>query len=297
MNKKKNYLEGIIPVIVTPMLSDGEIDKTSTFKLISYLTKKKVSGFWCLGSTGEELNISRKKRLSFIRTVVEANYRKLPIITGTGENNSESILEFIDQIKDLNINGIQYLPRDTKISEDQLIKEIDYLQKKSTFPIWLYNNILRGKELSYNLLKRVCNFENIHGVKYGAKNHLEYIRVTSLHKKTFQVLSAGNFFLGNLFYGCDAGTSSEANCWPEQYVKIYNLFKKKKFKNAIKLQNSLIELSKSIPKTNNGENSAEEKFILSIKGICKPYVNNMYRMYSEKEKRNCKKVIKKYKVI
>lgn len=302
MKKKNNlknsiYLKGILPVLLTPMLSNGEIDKISTFKLINYLTKKKVSGFWCLGSTGEELNITRERRLTFIQTVVEANYKNLPIITGTGENNAESILKFIDEIKHLNISGIQYLPRDTKLSDSQLINEIKYLSKNSKFPIWLYNNILRGKELSFNLVKELANEDNIHGIKYGAKNHLEYIRITSLHEKKFQVLSAGNFFLGNLLYGCDAGTASEANCWPEKYIKIYDLFKKKKYDSAIQLQQKLIELSKSIPKTGNGENSAEEKYILNIKGICKPYTNNLYRTYNYKEKKICRKILKKYKII
>ena len=295
--KNKRYFKGILPVLLTPMLANGEIDKKSTFRLIHYLTKKNVSGFWCLGSTGEELNITRKRRLSFIKTVIEANYKNLPIITGTGENNSDSILEFIDEIKNLNIHGIQYLPRDTKLSDEQLINEINYLSKNSKFPIWLYNNILRGKELSFKILKRLVNNKNIHGIKYGAKNHLEYIRVTSLHNKNFQVLSAGNFFLGNLFYGCDAGTASEANCWPEKYIKIYNLFKKKNFSSAINLQQNLIELSKSIPKTGNGENSAEEKYILSLKGICKPYVNNLYRSYNLQEKKLCKKILKQHKFL
>ena len=47
--KNKRYFKGILPVLLTPMLANGEIDKKSTFRLIHYLTKKKVSGFWCLG--------------------------------------------------------------------------------------------------------------------------------------------------------------------------------------------------------------------------------------------------------
>ena len=240
-----------------------------------------------LGSTGEDLNISRINRLELIRETVSAVDKRIPVLAGTGQNNVSDTLDFIDDIGDIHLDGVHNIYRDVKQSDARMISEVLRLADNSRYPIWLYNNIKRGKELTPYAIGVLSEHENIHGVKYGAFYHMPFIRAIMQQTPDFQVMSAGNFFFSLLSYGGTASTVSDANCWPEEYVKLYNLFMDGKIEEAREQQFKLIKLAASIPRTDNGENCAEEKYILSLRGVCSEYVNPAYRTLTIQEKEKC----------
>ena len=55
-----------------------------------------------------------------------------------------------------------------------------------------------------------------------------------------------------------------------------------------------IQLSKSFPRNDNGEYCAEEKFMLSLRGICDEYVNPLYKQLNSEEKNLILKALRNY---
>ena len=292
MNKQANRINGVVTVMVSPLTEKGEPDRDGIHKLVNYLIEKGVAALWVLGSTGEELNLSRSHRLELIRETVAAADKRITVLAGTGQNNVNDVLDFIDDLVDIPLDGIHNIYRDVKQSDARMIGEISRLADNSRYPIWLYNNIKRGKPLTHHAISVLREHENIHGVKYGAFYHMPFIRAIMLQTPDFQVMSAGNFFFSLLSYGGTASTVSDANCWPEEYVKLYNLFMEGKFEEAREQQYKLIRLSTSFPRTDNGENCAEEKYILSLRGICSEYVNPAYRTLTDEEKVTYRSILK-----
>lgn len=287
-------IKGVVPVMVTPLDKEGGIDKVAVEKLIDHLVDSGCGAIWLLGSTGEDINLTLENRKELISVAANAAKGKIPVLAGTGESNVDSILNVIDEMPDEGISGVHAIYRDTKQGEDRVVSEIRRLADNSRFPIWLYNNVKRGRELTPNILRRVRSHPNIHGVKYGAFYHMPLIRAAMLQTDNFQVMSAGNFFFSLLCFGGVASTTSEANCWPEEYVKLYNLFNEGRLKEAREQQFRLIELASEIPRTDNGENCAEEKYILSMRGICSEYVNSAYRIMTDQEKEQIRNVLVNY---
>ena len=99
-------------------------------------------------------------------------------------------------------------------------------------------------------------------------------------------MSAGNFFFSALCYGLTASTTSDANYIPKVYLKIKELYDDANIIGARELQQKVITFLQNIPRTDNGESTAEIKFILSELGLCTEYVNEGYRKLSETEKNN-----------
>ena len=292
-------INGICPVLVTPMNKDRRPSEEGTHKLVKFLIESEVSGLWMLGSASEDMNISREDRINLIKWVSQEVDGRIPIISGTGLMNIPEILEFIEDIKDCNLAGVHALYMDHKQSEGNMIREMTNLADMSPVPIWLYNNRHRGRAITPRIILELRDHDNIQGVKIGG-NAISDLVNAAMHKtEKFQVIGAGGggqcFTMLSL--GCQGHTASDASCWPEEYVELFRLFETGNILAARELQFRLVKLNKNIgnsAKMDNGEFSAEEKYILSLRGICEEYVNQSYRCLTANEKEKVRNALTEY---
>lgn len=281
-------LSGIVPVMVTPMHEDGSPDGDGIAKLVDHVVANGVGGLWVLGSTGEDINTGTADRIATVKMVDAANQGRVPIITGTGLTASADILRFIDKIEGCNIAGVHVLYLDPKQSDRQMVAQMVQIADASAFPIWLYHNPKRGKPVSRAAIRELRDHPNIRGMKVGGYSLTEMTQALLLATPTFEVIGAGGgqFFM-MLCLGAKAHTASEACSRPDEFAKIYDAFASGDLEKARERQFALIKFNQSYPRTaflDNGESSAEEKFILSLRGICSEHVNPSYRGLTEKEK-------------
>jgi dihydrodipicolinate synthase/N-acetylneuraminate lyase len=87
---------------------------------------------------------------------------------------------------------------------------------------------------------------------------------------------------------------SDSNCFPELYVELFDLFNNGKYEEARKLQFAINDFLRKTPKTDNGESAAEEKYVLSKRGVIGEYVNPAYRTLSSDEKAIFDKALKEF---
>ena len=146
-------INGICPVLVTPMGKDFRPDKRSTQRLVSFLIESGVAGLWMLGSASEDVNISRSDRINLIKWVSQEVKGRIPIISGAGLVNVTEILEFIQEVRDYELAGVHVLYLDHKQSEGNMIRAMIHLADKSPIPIWLYNNRHRGRAITPRIIR------------------------------------------------------------------------------------------------------------------------------------------------
>ena len=286
-------INGVVTVLITPLNKDGTISVESLEKLINYQINNGVGAFWALGSTGEEINLSRKVRLEYVEILSSLVKKRVPVIMGTGELSIKENLNFYHHCLKNEIDFVSYIHRDTKQGAEEYCECVRKIESKSPLPIFLYNNVQRGKEIDYQSVSKLATLPNIVGVKYGARNHMPFIQASSLNSKNFQVFSAGNFFFSAMCYGCKASTTSDANFLPNVYKKIKYLFDEGDIVASRNLQYLVINLLSELPRTKNGESSAEIKYILSQMGICTEYVNDSYRTLNNEEKKQVDNLLPK----
>lgn len=291
-------LEGIVPVMVSPLLSDGSADRESISRLVDHVVNNGCGGLWLLGSTGEDVNLAWDTRKQIIHYTASSNRGRVPLITGTGCASVSECLSFVDSITSDNIAGIHLLYQDHKQSDLSAVKQIQLFAEQSPYPIWLYHNPKRGKPLSEQMLRELREHEKIVGMKVGGYSLTEMINAVLLQRDDFQVIGAGGGqFFTMLSLGCSAHTASEACSRPAFFQGIYNSYVNGDICKAREQQFRLIEFNRSYLKTafgDNGESSAEEKFILSTLGICQEFVNPAYRTLNNDEKKSILQAIKEY---
>jgi dihydrodipicolinate synthase/N-acetylneuraminate lyase len=283
--KNKSYIQGIVPVMVVPMNCIGEPDVEGIHRLVDFLVDSGVGGLWVLGSASEDINMSLKQRLLVARETVCAVRGRIPVVVGTGLTSIGDNLDYAEQLSDLDIHGMHVLPYDLKMGDARLIHLIHTLADRFPSPLWLYHNPKRGRPITDNVIREVKSHPNVGGIKIGGYN-LSELTQTLMHRcSDFDVVGAGG---GQLFamlsLGAEAHTTSEASVYPERFIDIYKSFKEGRLDEARQKQFDIIRLSKSFPRTENGEYCAEEKYMLSLRGICGEAVNPLYRTLTEEEK-------------
>jgi dihydrodipicolinate synthase/N-acetylneuraminate lyase len=291
--QKVRKLQGIIPVLLSPLQKDKSPDQDGVMKLVKFLTNAGVGGFWAMGSASEDINLSIHHRIELLSYVSAANNGKLPIIAGTGLTSIDDNLAYFDKISHLLFDGVHVLPYDSKMGESRLIHFFTTLADKAPFPLWLYHNPKRGNIITKNVIEHIYQHPNIRGIKVGGYNLTEMITALGYQTEHFQVIGAGSSQLFTMLsLGAEAHTTSEASTIPEPFVEIYNIFKQGKRETAKEKQYDIINLSRNFPRTDNGEYAAEEKYILQLRNICHDYVNPLYRRLNDKEKDTLRNILK-----
>ena len=229
MNKLKQ-LNGLVPVMVTPMQEDGSPDPAGIYALVDFLIEKGAGGLWVLGSASEDINMTMKQRIKVVRFTAEANKGRIPLIVGSGLTAFGDILNFFERIKDMDLSGFHVLPYDVKLGESRLGRFFLELADKSPFPVWMYHNPKRGRPITLRVMSDVKDHPNIAGIKVGGYNLSELTSAMMLRSEEFDVIGAGG---GQLFQmlslGAEAHTTSEGSCYPEAFIDIMKDFKAGRF--------------------------------------------------------------------
>lgn len=298
---KTRPIRGIVPVVLTPLKKDENIDIDGLRRLIEFLINQRIGGMWVLGTGSEDMNLSFSKRLQVARTVCKVNAGKIPIILGAGFFAMEDILNFIEETSGLDFDAYHVMPYHPLLSLDRLDWFYRHIADYSPKPLWMYTSGNWARPITTGFVENLKGHPNIAGIKFSNKDAVAVTKVASLADGKFQVITAVAAQLyACLRMGSKAHTSSLGSCLPEVLIRIYDLFTEGKNEEAlaeqIMLSNFLGELAKNTKKDNFLQ-AADEKYILSLRGICEEHVSSYYRNINSKEKKRINDLIKKFNVL
>lgn len=281
--------------MITPMDKLGRPDKDGIHTLVEFLVKAGVGGLWVLGSAGEDIHVSATDRIAIAVETIKAVDGRIPIIIGLGPSTWYEVLDFCDSINIDAVDAVHFLPYDVKMGETALLNYILKLAETLPCPMWLYHNPKRGRSITLSIAAEVRKHPKISGIKVGGYSLTEVTSMMMLRADDFEVSGAGS---GQMFQllslGAKVHMTSDASCYPEPFLELFDLFEQGKIEEARALQYRIIYMSRKLPRTENGEYSAEEKYILSKRGIIREYVNPSYRTLTEHEKKLLDDALKEY---
>ena len=298
---KMKHIKGIVPVLLTPLLEDGSVDVKGLTRLVEFLLSKRIGGLFVLGTGGEDHNLTFEKRLEVAKIVAEVNKGRVPTIVGAGFYAVEDIMGFIKETSDLEIDSYHVMPYHPILSLNRLEWFYNYIADNSPKPIWLYSSIKWSRVLPPEFVERLKEHSNIVGIKTSTRNNEELSRFVKLKDDSFQIMTAVEKQTYACFtQGVLSHTTSLASCMPEILIKIYELIQEGKYEEDLKTQQLLNNFySELLPDAgkDNGFNIAEEKYILSLRGVCNEYTTSYYRSLTSNEKENIKALLSKYPII
>ena len=161
---KKIIFKGSGVAIVTPMLDDGNINFDALGQIIEFQIKNKTDAIITCGTTGEAATMSEDERYAVIKYTVEKVAGRIPVIAGTGSNNTEHALKMSKAAQNLGVDALLIVtPYYNKTTQIGLVKHYTEIAKNTELPIILYN--VPGRTIRPETYLELSKHHNIVAVK------------------------------------------------------------------------------------------------------------------------------------
>ena len=178
---KKIIFKGCGTAIATPFNENGV--NFEVFKqLIDNQIKEGVDSIIVCGTTGESATMSEAERKDTIKFVVDTVNKRVPVIAGTGSNNTKSAIEMTKYAESVGVDGVLVVtPYYNKATQKGLIEHFTKIAKETTLPIIMYN--VPGRT-GVNILPETCyelsKIDNIVAIKEASGNISQVAKIASL---------------------------------------------------------------------------------------------------------------------
>jgi 4-hydroxy-tetrahydrodipicolinate synthase len=131
---------GVAPALVTPFTADDALDEEAFRRLIDAQIEGGVSALVVLGTTGENPTITETERRQLVDWAVETTNGRVPVIVGTGTNNTEESVAFSEAAIAAGADGLLVVgPYYNKPTQDGFTAHVKRIAEAADAPILLYN--------------------------------------------------------------------------------------------------------------------------------------------------------------
>lgn len=159
----------VMTAMVTPF-KNNEVNYTEAVKIAKYLVKNGSDSILVCGSTGESATMTKAEKIKLISVIREAV--NVPIVAGTGSNNTADSVEFTKEVDKLGVDGFLVVtPYYNKPNQEGIFQHFKAVAEATTKPIVLYNIPGRCvKEIEVYTIARLSKIPNISYLKAACGN-------------------------------------------------------------------------------------------------------------------------------
>ncbi|MBQ6825281.1 MAG: 4-hydroxy-tetrahydrodipicolinate synthase [Clostridia bacterium] len=164
---KKIIFKGAATALVTPMNEDGSVNYKRLESLVDSQIKSNIDALVICGTTGEKSTLRYDEHLKVIEEAVKAAKGRVPIIAGTGSNDTVYSVELCNDAASVGADAfLMVAPYYNKTSQAGLVAHYNYIADRVNKPIMLYNVPSRtGVAIKPETYKELSKHENIVAVK------------------------------------------------------------------------------------------------------------------------------------
>ncbi|MBB5701229.1 4-hydroxy-tetrahydrodipicolinate synthase [Ochrobactrum daejeonense] len=177
----KSRLHGVITALVTPF-RNGNVDFPALDNLIEWQLSEGIDGFVVCGTTGEAPTLCKEERIAIIRRAVEVVGGRVPVIAGTGTNDTRSTVAFTAEAASLGIDGVLIVtPYYNRPTQEGIFRHFEAVAENVETPIIIYNVPSRtGGDLGLPTLRRLAGLRGVVGLKDATGDLSRPLGVTNL---------------------------------------------------------------------------------------------------------------------
>ena len=175
---KNTVFKGIATAMVTPMTPTG-VDYDTLAKLIEFQIENGVHALVAVGTTGESATLHPEERRDVIRFTADRVNGRVPVIAGTGTNETWRVLEYTRQACEDGADAVLVVtPYYNKATQNGLFAHYSAVADASTKPVILYNVPSRtGCNLAPSTVERLAEHPNIAGLKEASGNMAQVVEI------------------------------------------------------------------------------------------------------------------------
>ena len=189
---KNPYFGRLLTAMVTPFNADGSVNYETAADLAEWLINNGSDGLVVAGSTGEAATMSAEEKLELFRVVVNRINKRVPVIAGTGSNNTADSVKMTKMAEAMGVDGALIVgPYYNKPTQEGFYQHFAAVAQSTGLPIIVYNVPGRtASNISPAIVARLAaDFENIVAIKEAAGNVAQVAELYSVLPEEFTIYS------------------------------------------------------------------------------------------------------------
>lgn len=225
--------------LVTPFKKDFSVDVEALKAIVNFQVDNGIDYLVVLGTTAETATLSKDEKELVIKTIVEANKGRLPLVLGVGSNNTQEVVaelksrDFSDFVAILSVS-----PYYNKPTQEGIYQHFKAIAEASPIPVILYNVPGRtaSNMLPSTIIRLANDFKNVVAVKEAAGDIVQAMKLIQGKPKDFLVISGDDMITLPMVLAGGAGVISViAEGFPKQFSEMVHLGLNKRVEEAYKL--------------------------------------------------------------
>ncbi|MCC0634712.1 MULTISPECIES: 4-hydroxy-tetrahydrodipicolinate synthase [unclassified Clostridioides] len=231
--------KGSAVALVTPFTEDNNVNFEKLGELIEYHIENDTDALVVCGTTGEATTMSESEIFAVIKYTVEKVNKRIPVIAGTGSNNTMLSVHMSQEAEKLGVDGLLIItPYYNKTNEKGLKLHFETIAKSVKLPIILYNVPGRTKvNIKPSVVAELAKIDNIVAVKEASGDLAQVAEIAKLVPKDFAIYSGNDdTILPLLSLGGSGVISVLANICPKETHDLVTKFFEGDIEGSKKLQ-------------------------------------------------------------
>ncbi len=190
---KKVLFKGCSTALITPFTNDG-VDFEELRKLIEFQILEGIDSLIICGTTGESSTMSLEEKKSVIEFSIKIANGRVPIIAGTGGNNTKEGISLSKYAESVGADGLLLVtPYYNKTTQNGLIAHFTEIAKSVSLPIILYNVPSRtGLNIEPETCLELSKIPNIVGIKEASGNISQVAKIANLCQDNLAIYSGND---------------------------------------------------------------------------------------------------------
>lgn len=245
---KMSLFTGSGVAIVTPFCESG-VNFEKLRELIEWHISNKTDAIIVCGTTGEASTMSEQERCETIKYTVDVVNGRIPVIAGTGSNNTKAAVEMSRWADSIGVDGLLVItPYYNKTTQRGCIEHFKAIANAVTKPIIIYNVPSRtGLNITPETLLTLSKIDNIVAVKEASSNIVQIAEIAQLCSENLDIYSGNDDqIVPILSLGGKGVISVVGNILPEDTHNIVEKFFNGDLVGSLQLQLKMLPLIKAL---------------------------------------------------
>ncbi len=226
--------------LATPFKKDLSIDTEALIKVVNFSIDGGVEYLVVLGTTAENTTMSQAEKEFVIKTIVDTNKGRLPLVLGVGGNNTAEIVAEL-KVRDLSqfVAILSVSPYYSKPTQEGIYQHFKAVAEASPIPIILYNVPGRtgSNIMPSTVIRLATDFKNIVAIKEAAGDMVQAMQLLKNKPKDFLVISGDDMIaLPMVLAGGSGVISVIGQGFPKEFSEMIRLGLNRKVDEAFKVQ-------------------------------------------------------------
>lgn len=215
--------KGTYTVTITPFTADGRKVEESVLKdFVEWQIQEGVHGLIPVASTGEFLSLSDDERRIVAATVIETVNKRVPVLVGTGAENTWDVVRYSREAEDLGADGVLIIPPFYSTpTDEELYQHYKTIAQAISIPVMLYNNPATSNvDMLPPLVARLSEIDNVAFIKDST---MDVTRVRDIIRLSDDRMAVFGGIMGyeSFMNGAIGWTAVGCNLMPRAFSDMY----------------------------------------------------------------------------